>query len=144
MLRRLNKVLPELVLGILVYGMIAWLTGIWLVKDKFLYSTGLWLGVVLAVGMAIHMAVVIEDAVSMSSGQGKLIAMSLLRYMAVAAAFFCIAYFKLGNPIAAFIGVMGLKIAAYLQPLIHKIILKLQGREEFSEESEMENRKEKD
>lgn len=138
MLRRLNKALPELVLGILVYGAFAWLIGIWFVNDKFMYSTGICLGIAIAVGMAVHMAVVIEDAVSMAAGQGKLIAMSLLRYMAVAAAFFCIAYFKLGNPIAAFIGVMGLKIAAYLQPLIHKIILKIQGKEEFLKQHEIE------
>lgn len=130
MLRRLNKVLPELILGILLYGMILQVTGIWLVKDKILYSTGLWIGVLLAVGMAIHMAIVIEDAVSLKSGRTKVIMMSLLRYVIVVIVFFCILYFHLGNPIAAFIGVMGLKIAAYMQPFIHKAILKLQGREE--------------
>ena len=144
MLRRLNKALPELVLGILLYGMIVWIAGIWFVEDKLLYSTGIWLGMGIAVMMAVHMAVVIENAVSLSSGQGKLIAMSLFRYMAVAAAFFCIAYFNIGNPIAAFIGVMGLKIAAYMQPLIHKIILRLQGREEFSKKCEIETVEDKD
>lgn len=144
MLRRLNKALPELVLGILLYGMLVWIAGIWFVEDKLLYSTGIWLGMGIAVGMAVHMAVVIEDAVSLSSGQGKLIAMSLFRYMAVAAAFFCIAYFNIGNPIAAFIGVMGLKIAAYMQPLIHKIILRIQGREEFSKKCEIETVEDKD
>lgn len=134
MLKRLNKVLPELILGIVIYGVAVWIAGIWFVEDKLSYTTGLWIGVFLAAGMAVHMAVVIEDAVSTGSGQGKLIAMSLLRYGVVVIVFCCVAYFRLGNPIAAFAGVMGLKIAAYLQPIFHKIILKLQGREEYSAE----------
>lgn len=132
MLKRINKVLPELILGIVGYGIVVWLAGIWFVKDKLLYSTGLWIGVLLAAGMAIHMAIVLEDAVSIGSSQGKLITMSLLRYGVVVIVFGCVTYFHLGNPIAAFAGVMGLKIAAYLQPVLHKMILKLQGREEYS------------
>ncbi len=137
MLKRLNKALPELVLGILLYGIAAQLTGIWLVKDKLLYSTGLWIGVALAAGMAVHMAVVIEDAVSAGSSQGKLITMSLMRYAAVVVVFFCVIRFNLGNPIAAFTGVMGLKIAAYMQPSIHKVISKRKGSEEYSADKEL-------
>ncbi len=136
MLRRLNKVLPELIGAILLYGIIVWFAGIWFVEDKFLYSTGVWIGVGLAAGMAIHMAVVIEDAVSMASSQAKLIAMSLLRYAVVVLVFSCITYFHLGDPIAAFIGVMGLKIAAYVQPFFHKVIMKLLRREECSTENQ--------
>lgn len=130
MLRRLNKVLPELVLGILLYGIVLQLAGVWLAEDKLQYSAGLWIGVLLAAAMAVHMAVVLEDAVSAGSSQGKLITMSLLRYAAVVLVFFCIMKFHLGNPIAAFAGVMSLKISAYLQPSIHKIIKKKKGSEE--------------
>ena len=38
MLKRLNKVLPELILGILIYGILVQITGIWFVKDKLSYS----------------------------------------------------------------------------------------------------------
>lgn len=132
MLKRLNKALPELIAGIVIWGIFAWLAGIWFVKDKLLFTTGLWIGTFLAAGMAIHMAVVIADAADGISGQGKLITMSLLRYGAVVVVFGCVAYFRLGNPIAAFAGVMGLKIAAYLQPITHKLMSKLQRREEYS------------
>lgn len=132
MLKRLNKVLPELILAILVYGILLQVTGVWLVEKKAFYSAGLWIGIFLAIGMAVHMAVVIEDAVSRGSGQGKIVAMSLLRYLAVVAVFFCTAYFRLGNPVSAFFGVMGLKIAAYAQPFFHKIISNRKGSEEGS------------
>ena len=134
MLKRLNKALPALVLGIVLYGMAAQLIGVWLTEDKLQYSCGLWIGVALAIGMAVHMAVVLEDAVSVGSSQGKLVAMSLLRYAVVVLVFFCIMKFDLGNPIAAFVGVMGLKTAAYLQPSIHKILSKRKGSEEVSAE----------
>lgn len=93
MLRRLNKVLPELVAAIIIYGLAAWLAGIWFVRDKLMFSTGLFIGICLAVGMAVHMAVVLEDAVSAGSSQSKLVAMSLLRYVAVVLVFFCTVYF---------------------------------------------------
>lgn len=136
MLKRLNKVLPELILVILLYGVLVQLIGMWLAESKLLYTTGLWIGIFLAIGMAIHMAVVIEDAVSSSSSQGKWIAMSLLRYIMVAVVFICVAHFQLGNPIVTFVGVMGLKIAAYMQPFFHKLFLRLQGREEHPADDE--------
>lgn len=130
MLRRLNKVLPELILGIILYGIILQITGVWFVSDKIRYSSGLWIGIGLACGMAVHMAVVIADAVSLESAQGKLITQNLVRYAVVVAVFFFMMYFRLGNLITAFLGVMGLKAAAYAQPFIHKMIYKIKGREE--------------
>lgn len=140
MLKRLNKVLPELILGILLYGILVQITGVWLVEDKLLYSTGLWIGIALAVGMAIHMAMVIEDAVSLGSGQGKLVAMSLLRYVVVVLVFAAVLYFQLGNPIMTFVGVMGLKVAAYTQPFLQKI----RGREENPTDNGIEEHDEKE
>lgn len=117
-------------MGILLYGIILQVTGIWLSEDKLMYTTGLWIGIILAIGMAIHIAVVLEDAVSLNSGRTKLVAMSLLRYIAAAAVLFGTAYFRLGSIVSAFLGVMGLKVAAYAQPFIHKVIIKLKGSEE--------------
>ena len=51
MLRRLNDALPGLVLGILVYGVLLELAGIWFVADKLRYSTGLAIGIALACGI---------------------------------------------------------------------------------------------
>ena len=44
MLRRINQVLPELILEIFLYGLLVQLVGVWFVEDKLLYSTGLWIG----------------------------------------------------------------------------------------------------
>ena len=57
MLRRLNDALPGLVLGIIVYGAAVFLAGIWFVPDKLRFTTGLAIGIALACGMAVNMAV---------------------------------------------------------------------------------------
>ena len=69
MLRRLNDALPGLVLGIIVYGAAVFLAGIWFVPDKLRFTTGLAIGIALACGMAVNMAVVLRDAVEIYGGE---------------------------------------------------------------------------
>ena len=130
-LRRINQALPELLAGILAYGMLIQITGIWFVSDRVRYSTGLWAGIILAMGMAVNMAVVIFDTVEeMAEGRSSRRASlyGVLRYLAVVLAFGIVGYFKLGNVVVMFLGVMGLKISAYLQPFTHKFLTVLQKK----------------
>ncbi len=139
MLKRLNDALPGLVLGILIYGVVAELIGVWFVSDKLRYTTGLAIGIALACGLAIHIAVVLQDAIDIygeSRAQTKIIAKSILRYIVVVIVFFVMMKWNIGNLFAAFIGVLGLKVSAYLQPFAHKLISKLQGRGDVSSNSE--------
>ena len=131
MLKRINEALPGLVGGILLYGVVLQLVGMWFVQDKIAYSIGLWYGIAIAVGMAINLALVIYDAVTFDgtkNANGRVIAKSLLRYIVVTVLFFILGYFNFGNLYSAFLGVLGLKISAYLQPLLRKVINRLTGR----------------
>ncbi|MBQ8040273.1 MAG: hypothetical protein IJ274_10460 [Lachnospiraceae bacterium] len=140
MLRRLNNVLPELILGIIVYGVLAEVIGIWFVTDKLAYTIGLVAGVLMACGMAINMASVILDTMDGYVGEAgarvRVAGKAALRYCIVAVLFMVMAKFEIGNFYASFIGVLGLKISAYLQPFTHKVILKLQGRGDESSDNE--------
>lgn len=139
MFRRLNDALPELLYGIIAYGILVELVGVWFVTDKLRYSTGLLIGILLACGMAINIAVVLQDAVDIygeSRAQAKIIAKSILRYVVVVVVFFVMMKFELGNLFSAFAGVLGLKVAAYLQPFTHKVITKIQGRGDVSSDNE--------
>lgn len=130
MLRRLNDALPGLIAGILVYGVAVELVGVWFVDDKLRYTTGLIIGIALACGMAVNMAVVLVDAVDTYGAEGaqrRIVMKSVLRYIVVVAVFFIMLKWRLGNPIVAFIGVLGLKVSAYLQPLGHKLISRMRG-----------------
>ena len=131
MLRRINEALPGLIGGIFLYGIVLQFVGMWFVEDKLAYSIGLWYGIAIAVGMGINLELVIYDAVTFDGTQnanGRVVAKSLLRYIVVAVLFFILGYFNFGNLYSAFLGVLGLKISAYLQPILRKVINKLTGR----------------
>ncbi len=128
MLKRINPVLPELLVGILLYGIVLQFTGMWFVKDKLQYSFGLWIGIFLAIGMAVNMAIVILDSVDMMAVRGRAVRTgfwSVLRYVAVVGVFAAALYFKLANPLIMFLGLMGLKVSAYLQPVLHKYMVRM-------------------
>lgn len=138
-LRRLNDALLGLVLGILIYGVLVEIIGVWFVRDKLDYTVGLVIGIACACWMAINMATVIRDSVdTCDEAQAKRISTgkSNLRYTIVAVVFIAMIKLELGNPLAAFAGVMGLKVSAYLQPFAHKFMSKLRRRGDMSSDSE--------
>ena len=135
MLKRINPALPGLIAGMIIYGLIIQFAGVWFVVDKIGYSIGLWYGVAIGIGMAINLATVIYDAVTFD-GEGnankRVAAKSMLRYIIVVILFFILGYFEFGNLITAFLGVMGLKVSAYLQPLLNKLLGKSKRQTEGS------------
>lgn len=139
MLKRLNEALPGLVLGIIIYGILLQVTGIWLVDDKLRYSTGLWIGIACALFMAIHMAISIEDAVCIGTEDGakkKTIASAMFRYVVVLLILVVMCYFNLGMILPAFFGVLGLKFSAYAQPLLQRLHRKNDHNDDASENDE--------
>ena len=117
-------------MGIVIFGLFVQLTGVWFVADKIGYSIGLWYGVAIGIGMAINLATVIYDAVTFD-GEGnankRVAVKSMLRYIVVAILFGILGYFEFGNLFTAFLGVMGLKVSAYMQRLLNKIVNKSNG-----------------
>ena len=139
MLRRLNDALPGLVAGIIVYGLVIQFTGVWFVEDKAGYSIGLWYGIAIAIWMAINLAQEIFDSVTLDGGEKanrRIIAKSVLRYIVVVILFFILGYFKFGSLYTALIGILGLKVSAYVQPLFQKIAGKLSGRSDAAPDGE--------
>ena len=133
MLKRLNDALPGLVAGIVFYGAAVELIGVWFMKDKIAFSIGLWFGIIVAIGMAINLASVLWDSVTLGDTKNasrRIIAKSILRYLVVVVLFFIFAYFQIGNLIAAIFGLLGLKIGAYMQPVLGKAKEKLQHKQE--------------
>ena len=136
-LRRMNQALPELVFGILLYGIVVELVGVWFVRDKVSYTIGLLIGLGCAVFMAIHIAMVIEDAVRVGEGATKVLAAkSVLRYIVVTVVLVVMMVTKVGSLIPAFIGIIGLKVSAYAQPLLHKKLFHDLPQEEVKRENE--------
>ena len=53
-MRRLNEALPMLVLGIVIFSVLVELIGVWFVSDKLRYTTGLFIGMGLAIFLAVN------------------------------------------------------------------------------------------
>lgn len=120
-MKRLNQALPMLVLGILAYGLLVELIGVWFVSDKIGYTAGLIVGVACAVGQAIHIAMIIEESVRIGEGHEKLLSVkSVMRYLVLCAIMIVMAFFNANSIVPAIIGVLGLKVSAYAQPLLIK------------------------
>ena len=119
----INSALPGLLLGIVLFGAVSQLAGIFLVAEKASYSIGLWIGVLTAIFMAFHMAFSLNSAVDRDAKGAQAVAtrQNIIRYLIVVLILGILMMTNIGNPIAAFVGVMGLKISAYLQPIFQKL-----------------------
>lgn len=125
--KRINDTLLELMAGILAAGILFQITLVWLVKNKASYSLGLWIGVGLALFLAWHMWKTLDGALGLgAAGAQKVMRkQSLLRYGMVILVLGILMWGKFASPLAAFLGIMTLKVAAYLQPVTHKVVLKI-------------------
>ena len=122
-IRQLNSALPGMLFVIFVSGVILEMIFIWFVKDKAGFTLGLFIGVILAVVMALHMAYTLDVAINLGEG-GAIKVMqkhNLLRYGVVVLVCGVVMVTKLANPLAVFLGIMTLKVAAYFEPFTHKL-----------------------
>lgn len=127
---RINRTLFELETGILIYGIVCQIF-VFLVKDKAGYSLGLWMGVVIGMVGAFHMWWTLDRALDLGEREAvkTMSTHNVLRYFFIVVAFALIAMGGIANPLAAFLGVMGLKISAYMHFLTQKISTKIYGEE---------------
>lgn len=122
-LREINSALPGLLFDIVLFGMLCQAAGFFLVSDKADFSIGLWIGVCTAIFMAFHMAVTLNATVErdVKGAQAAATRQNIIRYLVVVIILGILMITRVGNPLAAFAGIMGLKISAYLQPLLRKL-----------------------
>lgn len=124
-----NSTLTELLIGIAVIGILS--QAVCLVFQNRVYNAvGLWVGVLISGGMAIHMQRSIEDGLDLmgESGVKHMQKASALRMLVACAVMAIVLYKGWGNPITLLVGVMALKVGAYMQPLVHKILIKMEER----------------
>lgn len=123
-MRNINKTVWELLLGILFMGIILEIVGTMIVKDKLYYSIGLGIGILSAVFMtfSIHSSVVQAIDVGESGAKVKMITSYIIRTVLVVAVILVTGVMKLGNIVGLLLGLMTLKVAAYIQPITHKFL----------------------
>lgn len=121
----------ELLMGECMYfvtGMfiILMVTGFFFRERMLSWTLGFFEGVLIAVAIMIHMAISVEDSVSMLEEEAlKHTRINyIIRMVLVVVVFLLIVFLKLGDIAAALFGLMALKVSAYLQPFTHKIYQK--------------------
>ena len=145
---KVNQTLIELMAGIIFFGIVCQIAGIFLAGDQVIYAVSLWVGIVAALGIAYHMNYTIDRALSYDEETAAKITRSayLLRFGLVFILLVCIAVSGIGNFLITFLGVMGLKIGAYIQPFTHKIAVDIfhAGLQNETSQNENENSSEED
>lgn len=121
-----NGVLRELIMGILIVGFLFQIVFIWFTSHKWHFTSGLWIGVGIAIFMAIHMNYSIKKSLDRGeqSAAGYMQRMVVVRILTVVLLFAVAYLLRLGNVAAVFVGMITLKFGAYLQPLLHRLIKK--------------------
>lgn len=121
-----NNTCLELWIGIAFCGIIFTLAGLFFVADPVSYFVGVLVGAILAAFSVYHMEKTLIIALELpeKNATSYAITRNLLRYGVVVLVFFLLLYTGWGNPLAAFLGLMTMKVSAYLQPITHKAIQK--------------------
>lgn len=127
-LKKINRTVLEMDLGILFLGVSAQIIGAFIAKDEAMYAQSLWFGVLLALVSTYHMYRSLDRALDQSekTAAKMIIRAYVLRYVMLI--FFLLVMMKTGvmNPLIFFFAyVICMKVTAFLQPLTHKLCNKL-------------------
>ncbi len=121
LLEKINETVKEMWAGMFLWGLVCQTVPVWFIEDRMGYSLGLWIGVALAGAAAYHMWWALDKGLDdEGTAQGYIRKQGLIRYGVIVAAFGILMFTDVADPLAAFLGIMGLKAGAYLQPFLHK------------------------
>lgn len=122
----------EIAVGILLMAGIYIIAGIWLVDNRLSYVAGVLFGSAGAVALLAHMYKSLDEGLDLDpDSAGKYIKRkSIMRLVMMGLVVMASGFFpRIFHPIGVVLGVLGLKFAAYLQPLVHKYIFKKKENE---------------
>ena len=127
-IKKINRTVLEMYLGILFLGVMAQIIGAFFVKDQATYAGSLWFGVLLALATTYHMYRSLDRALDQTekTAQKMIIRGYILRYVILIFLLLVIMKTEVMNPLVFFFAyVISMKVTAFLQPLTHKLCNKL-------------------
>lgn len=123
--KNLDDTVKEMWIGIIIWGMISELVTVWFVEDKVKCALGILIGCLLAAAGIYHMWKVLDTALDLGAGAQKyLTGRSWMRYGVFILVFGVLMISGWADPLTAFLGLMGMKAAAFMQPTVHKLLMK--------------------
>lgn len=138
MKRKINETLLELIIGIVISGAAIGTAAALIAGYSGKFTAGLGMGVLVAVGLSIHMYRSIDYALDLQPEDAEkyMRRAYLIRTAAILAAAGAVTYFKIGYAMATFVGIFCLKFGAFLQPVLHRMIHGKEERPVSAEEAE--------
>lgn len=123
-IRNINQTVWELIIGIVLVNALLEVIGLIFVSQKGAYTIGLILGMLMAIGMVFHMNMSIEKAMDIGGehAKGYMLKSYAIRTIVVLIVIVCVGVLKFANLLSLLLGIMTLKVAAYLQPITHKFM----------------------
>lgn len=125
--KKINETLFGMMIGIVVFAVVAQLAGMFFVDSMMKYTIGLWIGTVLALVCAYHMWWSLDrnltiNADNVGGARAFALKQNMIRYFVILIVFVGVCLTDFAYPLSAFLGIMGLKVGAYLQPVINRIL----------------------
>lgn len=126
MLKKIDETLFDLLIGIIIYGILLLVISFILpVDNKMTYLLGSTLGIVISIFLSIHLYRTIDRSLYMEEKRAVNYSrsMTIFRLFIMLLALIVTLYLpRIFNPISVLLGIMSLKISAYLQPITHRYI----------------------
>ncbi|MCR4924616.1 MAG: hypothetical protein K5931_11465 [Lachnospiraceae bacterium] len=142
-----NDTLKEMATGIGIWGAL-WFIGILIYRKTIIYNLlGLLIGLALSLFYLINLYGSIESSLELDEKGAMSFARNryLIRYLVVAAVFVLTALSGIGSLPCCFAGIFGIKISAFLQPLVRRYVYRITdppGQPLLEDEEEKNIRKE--
>ena len=113
-----NTVLKDMIITMLLYGIIAQIVCLIIPGDHLRMTAGVF--------MVIHMKNSLDEAVLYGEQEAQRYMQKsyAIRYLVVVVVFIAVSWLQIANVLTLFAGIMSLKLAAYLQPIMHKLFAK--------------------
>lgn len=123
-----SQTLRMLIVGILIYFAICSVPVLIFSPDRLRFELGLVVGVILSIFMTVHMNYVVNRIVHMEAHQSAFSAWNVVLRLVIVAGFILLfGFLEWANVFTMLLGLFGLKISAYLEPLLIKLFKKNKG-----------------
>jgi len=129
--KKTSSVLIDMIITDILYLVLGELVILGFLPNKKLYAIGFLIGVIVSIISSIHMNVTLVHSINQlgkSAVKRAILAYSIRIFTIVI--IFCIMYFTgIGDLIAGLVGMLALKLSAYLQSFTHRITKRMYNEE---------------
>ena len=125
-LREMNETLLDLVIGVIIFGVVAGILGMIITKGNIWYLVGVIAGVCVSVGISFHMLYSIEGALDMDpkTANGYMMKRALFRFFVMAVTAVIAMKIHFSCFLGVIVALLGIKVSALMQRFTNHYITK--------------------